>query len=176
MSRARVRQECADLVASLEIPVPFDLEILCRSVGERRGKPILLMPTAMVFGNLCGLWLGTAKADYVFFEENTSRLHQQHIVCHELGHILRQHPVKKTLGAEIARALAPDVEPGEVQRVLGREAYSDEHEFEAELIATLVLQRVSRPRVVDTPTSLSPVANDTVARIAHSLSRGGDRA
>lgn len=173
MSRVLVRRDCKALVAALEVPSPFGLEAFCRILGENRGKPINLLPTPMVFGNLCGLWLGTAKADYVFYEENTSRLHQQHIVCHELGHILCEHPAKKTLGSDIARALTPEVEPAEVQRVLGRETYSDDQEYEAELIATLILQRVSRFRIVDEPEALSSTAGGAVARIVRSLSRGG---
>lgn len=172
MNRTHVRRSCEALVAALDVPSPFQLGEFCRSLGESRGKPITLLPTPMVFGNLCGLWLGTAKADYVFYEENTSRLHQQHIVCHELGHILCEHPVKKTLGADIASALTPVVEPGEVQRVLGRETYSDDQEFEAELIATAILQRASRFRIVDTPAALSSTSGGAVARIARSLSRG----
>lgn len=173
MTRDQARRECEAVVAALEIPEPFDLESLCRRIGEQRERPILLLPTPMVFGNLCGLWLGTAKADYVFYEENTSRLHQKHIVCHEIGHLLRRHSASRTLGSDIARALTAAVEPGEVQRVLGRDTYNDDQEFEAELIATLILRRVSRMRSLDTPKALNPSAQSAVARIAHSLSRGG---
>lgn len=175
MSRVQSRLECEALVAGLEIPEPFDLESLCGSLGTRRARPIVLMPTAMVFGNLCGLWLGTARADYVFYEEDTSRLHQQHIVCHELGHILRRHSANRTLGSDIARALTAAVEPGDVQRVLGRDTYNDAEEFEAELIATLILQRVSRQRAVDPPKAVDPSADGAITRIARSLSRGEGR-
>ena len=173
MNREQARRECEAVVAALDIPEPFDLESLCQRVGEQRARPIVLMPTPMVFGNLCGLWLGTAKADYVFYEENTSRLHQKHIVCHEIGHLLRRHSASKTLGSDVARALAAAVEPGEVQRVLGRDTYNDDQEFEAELIATLILRRVSRMRSLDTPTAIEPSAQPAVARIARSLSRDG---
>jgi hypothetical protein len=164
--------ECGALVAGLDIPEPFGLDSLCHSLGVQRARPIVLMPTAMVFGNLCGLWLGTARADYVFYEEDTSRLHQAHIVCHELGHILRRHSASRTLDSEVARALTAALDVGEVQRVLGRETYNDIQEYEAELIATLLLRRVSRHRVTDTPQAVDPAAGSAIARIARSLSRG----
>jgi hypothetical protein len=173
MNREQSRRECEALVGALDIPEPFDLESLCRRISGQRARPIILLPTPMVFGNLCGLWLGTLKADYVFYEENTSRLHQKHIVCHEIGHLLRLHSASRTLGSDIARALTAVVEPGEVQRVLGRDTYDDDQEFEAELIATLILRRVSRMHASDVPTAVDPAAQSAVARIARSLSRGG---
>lgn len=172
MNREQPRRECESLVEGLDIPEPFDLESLCQHLGAQRQRPIVLMPTAMAFGNLCGLWLGTARADYVFYEENTSRLHQKHIVCHEIGHILRQHSASRTLNSDIARALTAAVEPGEVQRVLGRDTYNDDQEFEAELIATLIMRRVSRKQSVDSPMAVNPSAQGAIARIARSLSRG----
>lgn len=175
MNRGQSRRECEALVAGLDIPEPFDLESLCRQLGVQRARPIVQMSTAMVLGNLCGLWLATAKADYVFYEEDTSRLHQQHIVCHEIGHILRQHSANRTLDSDIARALTAAVEPGDVQRVLGRDTYNDDQEYEAELIATLILRRVSRPHIADTPKAVDPSADGAIARIARSLSRGDGR-
>lgn len=131
------------------------------------------MPTQMAFGNLCGMWLATAGADYVFYEQNTSRLHQNHIVSHEIGHILRSHSAHRTLGSDIARALTAAVGPSENLRVLGRECYNDDQEYEAELIATLILRRVSRQHVADQAEAVDPCGQSAVARIARSLSRGG---
>ena len=171
-TRDRSRRECRALVAELELPDPFDLAELCATVGRERGRPVVLTATPMVMGNLCGMWMGTAQADYVFYEQNTSFLHQQHIVFHELGHILRRHSPKRILGADVARALAPVVEPGEVERVLGRDTYNDEDEYEAELIATLILRRVAHHAAVEVPEAVDPRSDDVVARIARSLSRG----
>jgi len=173
MTSSQVRRACAALVDSLEIPVPFDLARMCEGIGRRRGKPIVLLATPMAMGGgLCGLWLGTAKADYVFYEQDTSQLHQQHIVFHELGHILRRHVPTRILGADLAHALAPGAQFGPVERVLGRDTYSDSDEYEAELIATLTLRRVSRLNHVDSPRAVDSSADDAVARIVRSLSRG----
>ena len=172
MTREQARRECEALVAALDLPEPFDLELMCQRVGQQRGKPIMLLPTAMVLGNLCGMWLGTKLRDYVFYEENTSRLHQQHIVCHEIGHILRAHSASKTLNSDVARALTTALNLSEVPRVLGRDIYNDDQEYEAELVATLILRRVSRHRAVDCATAIDSAAEDAVARIARSLTRG----
>jgi hypothetical protein len=173
MSRERdlARKQCEDLVAVLEVPEPFDLGSLCQRIGHASGRPIVLMPTAMIFGNFCGLWLATSKADYVFYEQHTTPLHQLHIVFHELGHILRGHSASRTLGEDVARALTAAVEPGEVQRVLGRDTYNDDAEYEAELIATLLLQRIGGPATQ----ASQQAADDAESRIERTLRRPGRR-
>ncbi|HEV2345863.1 MAG TPA: hypothetical protein VGS97_17325, partial [Actinocrinis sp.] len=39
--------------------------------------------------------------------QNTSPLHEQHIVFHEIDHVLRRHEPKRVLSADIAQLLAP---------------------------------------------------------------------
>jgi hypothetical protein len=92
-------------------------------------------------------------------------------VCHELGHILREHSASHTLDSDIARALTAAVEAGEVQRVLGRDTYNDDQEYEAELIATLILRRVSRHRVLDAPKAVDPSAGSAIAHRPLALAR-----
>jgi len=169
--RAQARQQCEELIAALEMPEPFDLQSLCERIGQASGRAIVLMPTPMIFGNLCGLWLATAQANYVFYEQRTTPLHQLHIVFHELGHILRGHPASRTLGAYIIRALTAAIELGQVQRALGRDTYNDEAEYEAELIATLLLQRIGEP----TTLAPTPSADDAESRIERTLRRPGRR-
>lgn len=174
MNRAKSRRECEALVAALGLPAPFDLAAMCVHVGEQRGKPIKLMATSMSMGGgLCGMWMGTAKSDYVFYEQDTTVVHQQHIVFHELGHILRGHPPARLLGTELAHALAPHVDTsGEVPRVLGRDAYTDDHEYEAELIATFILRRVSLHSNAADALQGGDLT-DPVSRVERSLRRPG---
>jgi hypothetical protein len=174
VNREQTRRECDALVAGLDIPWPFDLTALCVRVGEQRGKPVVLMATPMSLGSLCGMWMGTAKADYVFYEQDTTQLHQQHIVFHELGHILRRHAPKQVLGTDIARDLAPGVETGDIQRVLGRDTYDDRDEYEAELIATLLLQRIGEQATLGSARSTNE-PDDAEARIERALRRPGRR-
>ncbi|MFE5857822.1 hypothetical protein ACFQ61_31985 [Streptomyces sp. NPDC056500] len=99
------------------------------------------MPIARLTG-VCGLWIATDAADIVFYEQETTPSHQEHIVLHELSHVLCDHyPVSMNLAAQ-AEELLPSLDPALVQRVLGRAGYSTDEEREAEMLATLIRQRV----------------------------------
>lgn len=172
MNREQSRRECEALVDAIDLPDPFDLAEMCARLGRDLGRPIVLMSHAMVVGGLCGTWMRTAQADYVFYEQDTSRLHQQHIVFHELGHLLRRHEPVKILDADLARIMAPTLRPAEGFRVLGRDSYSDDDEFDAELIATLLQRRIGRQTVREQPTATDPTASEIIERISRSLSRG----
>ena len=106
MNRDLSRRECSALVADLDLPDPFDLEDFCTRLGQHIGRNLVLMSHSMAIGGLCGAWMRTEKADYVFYEEDTSQLHQQHIVFHEIGHILRAHVPGKELSKDLARTIA----------------------------------------------------------------------
>ncbi|MGX7823793.1 hypothetical protein ACTG9Q_01750 [Actinokineospora sp. 24-640] len=124
----------------LEIPVPFDLGALTERIAARRGRPIRLVPMAGLTG-VCGLWIATETVDLVFYEQDTTPPHREHIVLHELAHVLCDHyPVSLSL-AEQAMTLLPSLDPALVQRVLGRAGYSTEEEREAEMLASLIRQR-----------------------------------
>lgn len=169
MKRNRSRRECAALVATLVVPNPFDLGEFCTRLGQQIDRTIVLMSHAMAIGGLCGTWMRTAKADYVFYEEDTSLLHQQHIIFHEVGHILRSHVPGKELSIDLARTVTTGATPSDVFRVLGRDTYTDDDEFEAELIATLILRRIGRQPVREVPKAMNPLADDIIARITRSL-------
>ena len=72
----------------------------------------------------------------------------------------------------VARTIAAGLKVSDVFRVLGRDSYTDDDEFEAELIATLILSRIGRQTVLEEPRATDPTADDIVARITNSLSRG----
>ncbi|MFJ8313015.1 MULTISPECIES: ParH-like protein [unclassified Streptomyces] len=119
----------------MELPVPFDAFRLAETVARRRGRPIDLMPAAWQPGVPCGLLVTAEVADYIVYAADTSPLHQQHILVHELSHLLCEHD-----GA-LSTGLVPHLSPELVGRVLGRTVYSQPQEQEAELLASLVLQR-----------------------------------
>ncbi|SMC91521.1 hypothetical protein [Lentzea albidocapillata] len=137
MSARRLRK----LLRGLDIPVPFDVSSFAGRIAARRGRPIHLMPFAGLTG-VCGLWIATDAADIIFFEEETAPFHQEHIVLHELSHVLCDHYPASASLTEMAELLLPSLDPALVRRVLGRTGYSTEEEREAELLATLIRQRV----------------------------------
>jgi hypothetical protein len=73
-------------------------------------------------------------------------VHQDHIVLHEICHLLCGHAGDDALGTEHARLLFPNLDPAMVGRVLGRTSYSTEEEQEAELLASMIQQAARRDR------------------------------
>jgi len=135
-----LRRRCAGRLRGLEIPVPFDLDVLTERIAARRGRPIKLVPMAGLTG-VCGLWVATESVDLIFYELETTPPHREHIVLHELAHVLCDHyPVSFSL-AEQAKPLLPNLNPTLVERVLGRGGYSTDEEREAEMLATLIRHR-----------------------------------
>jgi hypothetical protein len=142
-----VRRRCEASLQEVQIPLPFDVEAFRKEISRRRGRPLLLLPKGTTAG-LCGVWVALPEADYVFFEDNTSRVHREHIILHELGHLLSDHAATQPIDEQALAELLPGIETTVARRVLGRSRYSAIEEMEAEMFASLVLERVSQPRQV----------------------------
>ncbi len=65
-------------------------------------------------------------------------------MLHELGHLLLGHHKVPLLGLDASKALFPQLDPAIVQQVLGRTGYTEDEEKQAELVASLIQERVSR--------------------------------
>jgi hypothetical protein len=138
-----LRRRCERRLRGIRVPEPFDLDAFCREVEVRRGRPLLRRPVpGLSAGAPCGLWVGTDQADHVFYDPGTSPLHAEHIVLHELAHILSAHTLSDD--GSLAR-LFPDLDPATVSRMLGRVAYTTAQEREAEMMASLIRGRSARP-------------------------------
>lgn len=142
----RVRRDmwgdCRRRVDRLRLPDPFDAATFVRAVGAQRGRAVELLPVHARPDLPCGLLLTTAAADYVMYAADTTPFHQQHILLHEAAHLLCGHQDGASMHAA-AQILLPGLSPALVQRVLGRTVYSEPQEAEAELVASLILSRVS---------------------------------
>jgi hypothetical protein len=99
---------------------------------------------AMPAESACGVWISTTERDYVFFEARTTGLHQEHIIMHEVGHILGAHTNANQPTQTVSQALLPNLDPVLVRRVLNRTEYSAEEERAAETIASMILERANR--------------------------------
>lgn len=129
------------MVDGLNLPVPFSVDALVDELARQRRRPIHLfaLPPAMVL-NACGLWIATDTHDEIYVEEKTTSLHRDHIVLHEIGHILCDHES----GEDISPArLLPDLSPELIERLLARTNYTSEQEQEAELVASLIRTAVT---------------------------------
>jgi hypothetical protein len=140
MDLKRLRQRCETRLRELDLPVPFDIDAFCGVLGTRRGRPIRLCPVTSRAGPW-GLWAAGSDADYIFYEQATSPLHREHIILHEASHLICNHRPVAVSEEEGSRLLFPDLDVETVKRVLGRVAYSGDEEREAELLASLILQR-----------------------------------
>ena len=139
-------RRCGRIYAGLELPDPFDVEALVCRVAEQRGRRIELLPTPWQPGVPCGLVVTTDEADYIVYSSDTSPLHRQHILVHEVAHLLCGHLGSLGEGSPGVQSLTPSLSPELVRRVLGRTVYSEPQEQEAEILASMVLNRaVWRP-------------------------------
>lgn len=146
MSDRQLRRRCEQTVDSLDLPGQIDVHELSRLLGQRCGRPIHLVPMSLPVNSPCGMWVRTGTFDAVFYEVDTSPLHQMLIIGHEFGHILAGHRASQTLGPEASRLLLPGLDPQLVRRYLGRSNYSRTEEREAEMIASLLVRRAARVR------------------------------
>jgi hypothetical protein len=154
MRERELRRQARRLLNELDIRPPLDVHELCRRVGESRGKPIRLIPHPIPVPGPFGVWIATDAADYILYQQETSKSHQGHIVLHELGHILAGHRSDDDDDALLAnlypdvepgalREQYPDLEPDAVRRALRRTSYDSEQEREAEMVATIILEWAS---------------------------------
>lgn len=136
MTTQQVRKRCQALVDGLNLPVPFSVDALVDELAAQRERPIHLfaLPTGLIV-NACGLWIATRTHDEIYVEEKTTPLHREHILLHEIGHILCGHEA----GEDVSLAkFLPDLSPELVQRLLARTNYTSQQEQEAELVASLI--------------------------------------
>jgi hypothetical protein len=140
MTLDQVRRRCQTLIVAIDLPVPFDVRALCARIAIERARPIHLLPASMPTRSLCGVWIATDAADYFFYEESTSAVHQEHIILHELGHLLCGHQCME-VSSRVDQATVSSVfqMPGRGARPpYSSMRYSRTEETEAELIASVL--------------------------------------
>lgn len=123
MSDRRLRKRCRALLRELDVRPPLDVRDFCELLARHRGRPIKLVAHPIRVPGPFGLWFMTTSMDVIFYQRETTRPHQDHIILHEIGHIIAEHPSDE--GA------------------LTRTCYDSDQEREAELIATYILEWAS---------------------------------
>ncbi|MEU5956297.1 regulator component [Streptomyces sp. NPDC047525] len=169
--KRRARYEA--LVRELDLPYPYGIPDVCRRVTERTGRTIHLEAMAFPAEGHCGVWVRTSQADYIFYEQQTSPVHQQHIIGHELGHLLchdEERPQEPAPGERTARLLPPGLDVHSVTGVRMRSAYTADEEQEAELIGTLLLQGANH-RPLDPVWAATAESAGLVGRLERTLLR-----
>lgn len=133
------RDRYALVLREIGVPEPFDLDVFCGNVARARGRRVELHELPADMGRVCGLYVSLPAVDHVLFATGTSRRHRQHIVVHELMHLLFDHGGLRGFSTEMLVRLLPGLDPALVRVVLGRGGYSDPEEREAETVASLVM-------------------------------------
>ncbi|MDF3298405.1 regulator component [Streptomyces tropicalis] len=143
-----LQRRCTAILRDLGVQPSLVFDALRKRVEELRGRPLVLreLPDRFATIGVCGLWLGTDDADYVFYEPRTAPLHREHIILHEIGHVLCDHHRGTTAGTGDRTAVAPHGGPlpGPLQALKTRTSYTTSDEQEAEMIASLI-QSAGKP-------------------------------
>ncbi|GAA5109426.1 hypothetical protein GCM10025762_16120 [Haloechinothrix salitolerans] len=157
-----MRRECTTLLADLRLPDCEDLSALIRHLSEVRGRPLHVVPVSLMASQPCGVWVAATDADWIFYDADTTRAHQEHIILHEIGHMICCHRGGGHLDEDTASAFFPDIDPQLVRDMLARTTYSDEQEQQAEVMAFLLAERLRGSASQES-------GGDVAARIARSL-------
>lgn len=175
MSLRSLRRRYRRLVRELDLPTPFDIGVVCEHLSRRRGRPIRLLPMSLSADGPCGLWVATATTDYVVVESDTTGPHRDHIILHEISHLLLEHDSVRILTDDATRRLMPHLDPTAIQRLLGRSAYDAAEEREAEFLASLLHGRLATARPPELDWEVPQEVADVVARLGRSLEAGRHR-
>ena len=167
----RDRRRCQARLRQLALPEPFDLAALCRLVSTGRGRELHVrgIPGPASRARPCGIWIATEGDDWIFVDQQTSPLHRQHIVLHELAHMLCGHTASELPENDMLRRLFPDLSPAMVKSVLSRSSYQSEYEREAELLASLILARAQPAASLMPVSDVSATEKEILRRAALAL-------
>ncbi|WP_219905552.1 ImmA/IrrE family metallo-endopeptidase [Actinopolyspora mortivallis] len=147
--RRRERRLRRDLRATLRaagIDHPMDMTEVCHRLSRRRSRPIHATEYPLAANGPFGLWIPGRKSEWILFQSQTTPLHQQHIIAHELGHILCGHRPDPILPGD-------GVDPTSFDwGTLRRTAYDTDQEHEAEITATLLLETARTWTEISLPT------------------------
>ncbi|WP_166196016.1 hypothetical protein [Metallococcus carri] len=133
------RGRYASVLREVGVPEPFDVDLFCANVAAQRGRRVQLHELPVGIGRVCGLYVSLPAVDHVYYATGTSPRHQQHIIEHELMHLLFEHGGLRGFSTDVLERLLPGLDPGLVRAALARGGYSDPEEREAETLASLVM-------------------------------------
>ncbi|MFK0249579.1 hypothetical protein ACIQUM_33185 [Amycolatopsis azurea] len=145
----RIQAKCRAALRSLDLSDLFTVEHLLCATGEKAGRQIVVRAADLSGSAPLGLVLETPEAYTILHSRNTTKLHQRHIILHELAHVLLHLsedvgavPVRDNGIAAVVRKLIPDLHPDLESRIRARTTYADVQEREAEQFATMVQTRL----------------------------------
>lgn len=168
-----LRRRGAARLRGLRIPAPFDVEAFTDELAAHRGRPIVLQPWSNPVG-LMGFWVPDPAADLIVYEQETSPLHREHIILHELSHLLCDHQPPVLTERELAGSL-PRLAGSTIRRAMCRAAYSSVEDREAEVLASLILERARKAGRVS-PASADRDRHGAAGHLARIMEEAGESA
>ncbi|QIS14465.1 hypothetical protein [Nocardia arthritidis] len=144
-----------DATRIVPLPSPWSLNAYLAQVAAHRGRSIAIrpVPAAVLNESGCrgsGLWIARKHDDIIVYDEAATGRNADHIVLHEVGHMLLghgragTHPVDRL--APTLATLLPSISPHSIEHVLGRNEFGAEWEREAEVFADMTMVYATLPR------------------------------
>ncbi len=160
MDAGEYRQQQQQSIAMLRdrgLPLTANARTFCEALAKRRGREIAIVEANLQeeMPGTYGLWLAYPSIDVIVVESETHRFHQNRIILHEAGHIVRGHEPDGTgqvdIPASVFRRLPANLVKQQLLLGMRRRSTCDteaEREAEAEAFA-LMLEELGIPNSVD---------------------------
>lgn len=132
------------MVTEVGMPRPWSIDGFLDRLEAWRGREIDLCGLPWERGRSTGLWQRRADHDVIAYPTNTTGAHQDHIIGHELGHMLLEHSGQCVLSTGEAQQLAPSLAPAALGHLLNHAGVAVEEDV-AERFATLLLTHTVAP-------------------------------
>ncbi|MCZ4123660.1 toxin [Streptomyces sp. H39-S7] len=140
-----IQGACRTFVRSLDLPCVHGVRELTDYIERLIGEPIIISPSLSADGRTpCGLLVKIDGVNHIGYDPSTSSSHQDDIIAHEFGHLLKGHAGGQVTPASAAGIILGDIDPDLIQMVLCRARYDDKQELEAEIIGTYLQAHVRR--------------------------------
>jgi hypothetical protein len=136
-----IHDTCERALRELTLPRPFSIERLRRQIASERQHLLIIRewdqrpPEAPL-----AVWVANTQVDVISYAPGLTPWHREHVILHEIAHILLAHHLG--VDADLARLAAPGIDPEAVEHIIGRAGVGVRQEQEAELLAALIMQKV----------------------------------
>jgi Zn-dependent peptidase ImmA (M78 family) len=127
---------CRRYVRSLRLEQYASAYELCDQMSSVRDRPIRVVEWPLPIPGPSGVWIAREHDDVVVVQQAATGSHRDHIVLHELAHILCEHEGVPLPGYGPEFLSAFDDQSEEARPVRLRSAYDSASEREAELLAS----------------------------------------
>ncbi len=168
------RQHIEEVVASLRYDfTQFDPTGFVRHVAWLRRRAMQVMAGKFSPG-LSGALVHTPTVDFIFYLADAHPVHVNHIVLHEMGHILLAHPLRKANDL-LSDDLLQHIDPDSRVHLAGPNRVHDGYEEEAEYFVYTVQREIRAAERLAALTgipSVSPITAGSLYGFAGKVDRG----